>query len=525
MRQDAGAAEENPPLGALQRYDRWIGRRLGLPALGEGEAARLRALQSEVFATVLPPVLISNMAAALVVGTVAIWNGWVLASLAWLISVFAIGLLGLRRTRVLQARRRVEPPSERFTRRTIIDCAILATPWLVVALWLNPANAPHMETLVATILAGLIFASIFTMASMPAAALSFSGIVMIGRMAQTLFTPFDQALSNAALLLIYCVILLVSLRGFARLYIDRVRASLTAASLRQEAQSLAARESERRQQAEAEAQGLRDEVSVIMDSFTGSAERMTGAAGTLGTIASATHASLSGAMSRVVSAGEDIARAETCSRGLGDTVALIRRETGATTRLVDTAAQHVEAAIANRAELANAVRDIGDVADVIRTIAEQTNLLALNATIEAARAGPAGRGFAVVAGEVKELASRTALATQDIAVRIAEVRAATERSSAAIQSIGQSTDAIVDATTGIERAVEDQARAIGTIASLLSRATAQAQQATDAMRQVTHHAERTLANGEEIAGAAERIDGEVKRLGQTVARYSGQVLG
>jgi methyl-accepting chemotaxis protein len=69
-------------------------------------------------------------------------------------------------------------------------------------------------------------------------------------------------------------------------------------------------------------------------------------------------------------------------------------------------------------EINNEVNSITEAISVIDQIAFQTNILSLNAAVEAATAGEAGKGFAVVAGEVRNLASRSAEAANEIKILV-----------------------------------------------------------------------------------------------------------
>jgi len=114
--------------------------------------------------------------------------------------------------------------------------------------------------------------------------------------------------------------------------------------------------------------------------------------------------------------------------------------------------------------LAETTKNIGEVIELINNIAEQINLLALNATIESARAGEAGKGFAVVASEVKNLASQTSKATEDISAKIEQMQTASQNVVGSLAEIRAAIINVNEFAGGIASAVEQQSATTNEIA-------------------------------------------------------------
>ncbi len=88
-------------------------------------------------------------------------------------------------------------------------------------------------------------------------------------------------------------------------------------------------------------------------------------------------------------------------------------------------------------KLASTTNKIGQAVILISDVAEQTNRLALSATIEAARAGDTCKGFAIVASEVKDLASQTAQASDEITEHVNEMQIIMEETIGIMNTLGQ----------------------------------------------------------------------------------------
>ncbi|GAB2753200.1 methyl-accepting chemotaxis protein [Nocardioides pakistanensis] len=120
------------------------------------------------------------------------------------------------------------------------------------------------------------------------------------------------------------------------------------------------------------------------------------------------------------------------------------------------AVESAQQASVNMEGLRRSGEEIGSITRLIIGIAEQTKLLALNATIEAARAGERGKGFAVVANEVKELAARTAEATQQITSMIGAIQEGSGQAADALTGIVELIAGVADQQSMIASAVEEQ---------------------------------------------------------------------
>ncbi len=162
--------------------------------------------------------------------------------------------------------------------------------------------------------------------------------------------------------------------------------------------------------------------------------------------------------------------------------------------------------------LAEAAQKIGEVVRLINDIAGQTNLLALNATIEAARAGEAGKGFAVVASEVKNLASQTAKATEDITAQIAAIQTATDETVTVIRGIGSTINEINSIASTIATAVEQQGAATQEIARNVQQAATGTQDVSSNILEVTRAASETGSAAESVLTASQQVLHETDQL-------------
>jgi methyl-accepting chemotaxis protein len=220
-----------------------------------------------------------------------------------------------------------------------------------------------------------------------------------------------------------------------------------------------------------------------------------------------------GVVSRAsANATENVQSVASASEELSVSIQEISQQVGQSSAIANQAVEEAEKANVLIKGLDAGAQSIGEVVSLINDIAEQTNLLALNATIEAARAGDAGKGFAVVASEVKNLASQTGKATEQISAQISEVQGATNEAVEAIQEISETISRVDEISTAIATAVGEQGTATQEISSSVQKAAQGTQEVSTSIESVSEAAAESDTASKDVLSASQELSEQAENL-------------
>ena len=262
--------------------------------------------------------------------------------------------------------------------------------------------------------------------------------------------------------------------------------------------------------------GFEKEITGILETVASAAEEMRASAESMSATAEEASQQSSAVATASAQASANVQTMAAATEQLSSSVGEVGQQVVKSSDIAQKAVEEGKRMNAEVQGLAEAAQKIGEVVQLINEIAGQTNLLALNATIEAQRAGDAGKGFAVVASEVKNLASQTGNATEEIASQIGSIQEATTSAVKVITEITGRIDEMATISTAIATAVEQQSAATSEIAGNVQQAARATQEVDSNISGVDKAASETgqaagqvLSASSELAKQAEAVKARV----------------
>jgi methyl-accepting chemotaxis protein len=222
-------------------------------------------------------------------------------------------------------------------------------------------------------------------------------------------------------------------------------------------------------------------------------------------------------------ASENVQTVAAAAEELSSSIQEIARQVAQSSAIAGQAVTEAGETMATMRSLSEAAQKIGEVVRLIKDIAARTNLLALNATIEAARAGEAGKGFTVVASEVKNLATQTARATEEIAAQVASMQDTTGNAAGAIDRIDKTIGRMNEISTSIAAAMEQQGAATQEIARNVQQAARGTSEVSSNITGLNQVVEDTGAAAVAVLTAADRLNEQAEMLRARVGTFLGEV--
>lgn len=183
-----------------------------------------------------------------------------------------------------------------------------------------------------------------------------------------------------------------------------------------------------------------------------------------------------------------------------------------TTELAERGGEEMQRVVAGMNDIAGTADKITSIIGLIDGIAFQTNLLALNASVEAARAGEHGRGFAVVAGEVRNLATRSSDAANEIKTLISNVNTSISAGSNIATHAGTTMQQLVDGIHKVNQLISD-------IASASQEQSSGLRQINQAVGEMDSMTQQNASLVEEASSAASSLERQAGTLAELVQRF------